>query len=154
MRHLLAKGFTLVELIVSIVIISIAVLGILSVYITTVTYSVDPMLDTQALMIGQAYLEEAALKSFNDPDQVETNSCEAGETRATYDDIWDYNCVNDVGGAIDQYGSMITDLSGYTVNMTVSNASINGIPTARLWVHIVHNIANVDISIATHKTSY
>src|SRR5687767_14560003 len=101
------RGFTLIEMIVIIVVISIVAVGMLGVF-TSVRSSADPMLRMQATAIAQGYLEEAMLKAFTDPDQAETGNCEAGETRPTYDDVQDYNCVNDVGGPLDQLGNPLS----------------------------------------------
>ena len=61
-------GTTLIEVVIAIVIISIAVSAVLMALTMTVGYSADPMIRHQAVAIAEAYLEEITLKAFVDPD--------------------------------------------------------------------------------------
>ena len=106
------RGFTLIELIVAMVVISVALAGILSVITLTTRHSADPVLRRQSIAIAESYLEEISLKSFNDPD----GGVEAG--RALFDDVSDYNGLNDVG-ARDQNDNLIDGLGGYSVAVAV-----------------------------------
>ena len=115
-------GATLVELIVSIVVISVGLAGILIVMDRNARNSADPLLQYQAIAIAEAYLEEALLKEFSDPDGL------GGETRATFDDVNDYN-FTDVG-ARDQNGQAIGGLEQYTVTIAVTAEAFNGIAAA------------------------
>ena len=78
-------GFTLVELLVSIVIVSIAASTILGVLSMTTAGSADPMIRHQAAAIAEAYLEEILLKPLTDPDGVDGEAA-----RADFDDLDDY----------------------------------------------------------------
>lgn len=72
----LQKGLTLVELIVSVVIVSAAVAGVLTVLNLSTQASAGPLIEKQALSIAEALLEEVQLMPFTycDPDdpQAET----------------------------------------------------------------------------------
>ena len=118
-RH--QSGVTLVELILSMVIISIALTGVFSVMNLTVSHSADPVVQHQAISIAEAYLEEILLRSVIDPDG--TN---AGETRASYDNVADYNGLNDVG-AHNQQGVLLNK-DGLMCKTSISNTM--GIMTA------------------------
>jgi len=124
LRH--QAGVTLVELILSMVIISIAVTGIFSVMNFTVSHSADPVVQHQAIAIAEAYLEEILLQSAIDPD-----GANAGETRASYDNVADYNGLADVG-AHDQRGVLLSNLSSYNVSVAVVDQSIVGLPAKKL----------------------
>jgi MSHA pilin protein MshD len=76
------RGVTLIELILSMVIISIAVTGVLSVMNLTVKHSADPVVEHQAIAIAEAYLEEILLQAYTDP-----NGTNAGETRSSFDNV-------------------------------------------------------------------
>ena len=117
------RGATLVELVVSIVVISVGLAGVLVVMERTTRTSGDPMVQYQAIAIAEAYLEEALLKEFNDPDGV------GGETRVTFDDVNDYNGLTD-NGAIDQNGQAIVGLEQYRVTMTVTAEAFNAVGPA------------------------
>lgn len=103
-------GVTLVELILSMVIISVALVGILSVMNLTVSHSADPVVQHQAVAIAESYLEEILLQHY---------SGGASSGRADFDDIDDYNNLLD-NGVHDQNGTAIAGLSQYTISVSVS----------------------------------
>ncbi len=72
-------GFSLIELIVAIVIIGTAVIGVMSVMNFLSARSADPAIQEQALLIGEAYLEEIVAKPFLDPSAGTANVCPAPE---------------------------------------------------------------------------
>lgn len=114
------RGVTMIELLVSIVIVSIASAAVLGVLAMTTGGSADPMIRHQAAAIANAYLEEILLKPITDPDGVD------GEVaRADFDDLDDYDGLADVG-ARDQFGNLITGLGDYGV--AVSVAATTGLP--------------------------
>ncbi|MHB8535231.1 MAG: type IV pilus modification PilV family protein [Sulfuricaulis sp.] len=125
-----ARGVTLVELIVAIVVIGVALAGVLVVIVRNTESSADPMVWHQATAIGEAYLEEILSKDFTDPD-----GSNVGETRATFDDVLDYNGLTDIG-ARDQNNNPIAGLGGYTVTVKVTAppAPLNGIAPANVWL--------------------
>lgn len=148
-------GATLVELVVSIVVISIGLAGVLLVMNRNVSSSGDPMVQHQAIAIAEAYLEEILAKEFTDPDGGETGGPEAGETRATYDDVNDYNGLVDTG-ARDQNNNAIAGLGGYTVSVSVVNQAWNGIPVADalLATVTVTGPGGVSITLSGYRTRY
>lgn len=64
------RGMTLIELIVFIVVISLGLAGVLSVFSVTARSSADPLLAKQALAVADSMLEEILLKDFCDPDST------------------------------------------------------------------------------------
>lgn len=147
-------GATLIELIVSIVIVSVSVTGIMMVISNTSRASADPMLRTQATAVAEAYLEEILSQALNDPDTTETGGAEAGETRATYDDVSDYHGLADTGGALDQNGNPITGLEGYNVSVSVTASSVGGEASKRIEVSVGHDaVAGLSIVITAHRVN-
>jgi MSHA pilin protein MshD len=61
-----AKGFTLIELIIFIVIVSVGIAGVLASLNISVQHSADPLQPKQALAIAEATLESMLLKSYAD----------------------------------------------------------------------------------------
>lgn len=108
------SGVTLIELIVAMIVISIALGGVLMVMNYTTSHSADPVLRHQAIAIAEAYMEEITLKNFTDPDGIEV-----GETRATFDDVDDYNNLPDPL-VRDQTGAAIAALANYRVAVNVA----------------------------------
>jgi MSHA pilin protein MshD len=116
-----ARGVTLVELIVSIVVIGVALAGVLVVIVRNTSASADPLIWHQAVIVGEAYLEEILTKNFT-ADGVEAS-------RGLYDDVMDYNGLNE-SPPKDQNGTVINALAGYTVNVQVTTEALNNITLA------------------------
>ena len=145
------RGTTLIELVISIVIVSIAVSGVLMALTMNVGRSADPMLRHQAVAIAEAYLEEIFLKPFNDPDGIDGEA-----SRALYDDIDDYDGLVDAG-ARDQFDTALPGLSDYTVavNVTASGA-LPGIGAADLFlvsVTITH-AAEINFTVSGYRANF
>lgn len=64
------RGMTLIELIVFIVVVSVGLAGVLTVFSVTVRNSADPLVVKQALAVADSMLEEILLKDFCDPDST------------------------------------------------------------------------------------
>lgn len=143
------RGFTLVELVMAIVIISVALLGAIQVMIVTTTHSGDAVVDRQALAIAEAYLEEILLKDFSDPG----GGAESG--RGDFDDIGDYHGLSD-SGARDQSGNAITGLSDYTVAVSVVNTALGSVPSdqAKKVTVTVSHPDGINLSLVGYKTNY
>lgn len=101
------RGMTLIELIVFIIIVSVAIVGVLSVMDLVVKSSADPMVAKQSIAMADAVLEEVMAKSYNDPGGT------SGETtRTSMDDVFDYNYFDGSTTARKILGSQL--LSGST----------------------------------------
>ena len=140
------QGATLVELVISVVIISISVTGIMMVIANVSRSSADPMIRVQAMMIAQAYMEEVLAQPLVDASGIDTGGPEAGETRATYDDLTDYNGLNDNTGARDQSGNLIAGLDAYNVSVSVVDATLSGEPAKRVRVLVTYD-GDVDFNM-------
>jgi MSHA pilin protein MshD len=136
-------GITLVELLVFIVIVSVALVGILSVYGTVTRRSADPLIVKQMTAIAEALLEEVELMPFTfcDPDDpnaataasiascttVEGMGAEAGETRGNATTPLDN--VNDYAGLIinpvtDISGNAFPGVAGYSASIAVTQTAL------------------------------
>lgn len=137
-------GFTLIELIIFIIIVSVAVVGILTVMNTVVKSSADPMVRKQATALADSILEEIILKSYNDPDATET-----GETgRDNYDDVDDYN-----GKTQTLFTDLPSEVSAYTINIAVAApAALNGIMMKQVTVTITNGADS--ISMVGYRANY
>jgi MSHA pilin protein MshD len=139
LKHGYQQGTTLVELIVSIVILAISAVGIMMVITQTTINSANPMIRAQATAIAQAYMEEILSQPLTDPAGGDTGSAESGETRANYDDVTDYNNLNDITGAKSQTGALIAGLEGYNIAVSVAAATLNGSPARRIRVTVTYD---------------
>ncbi len=145
------SGTTLIELVIAIVIVSIAVSAVLMVMSMNVGYSADPMIRHQAVAIAEAYLEEISLKSFADPDGADGEA-----SRDLYDDVDDYNGLVNVG-ARDQFDNALAGLDDYTVTVAVqSSGNVPGITSSDLFlisVTITHS-ANIDFIVSAYRANF
>lgn len=128
------QGLTLIELVVAMVVISIALGGVLLVMNYTTSHSADPMLRQQSLAIAESYMEEITLKSYLDPDDGAL--CPSPEaSRADYDNVCDFNGMTQ-NGARDQSGTLISGLGGYQVAVTVTSQNFGSPAVAGLKVKV------------------
>lgn len=152
-RHLRRRrdqGVTLVELVMFIVIISIALAGVLQVMRLTTANSADPLRRKQALMIAEAMLEEVQLAKFTYCDPTSSNAdsavnsaaCavperfgpDAGETRP-YDNVNDYvsqantptNAFNSGTGVLTDANGNPISVQGYAVSLVITPAALHTI---------------------------
>jgi MSHA pilin protein MshD len=143
------RGATLIELVISIVVIAIAASAVLGVLSSTVGRSADAMVMSQAVAIAEAYLEEISLKSFADPDGVDGEAA-----RPDFDDVNDYHGLVD-NGARDQFGTALAPLAQYTVTVTVvPSAALTGVPGAavqRIDVQVAYPGSGV-VAMTGYKT--
>lgn len=143
------SGVTLIEVVISIVVVAIAASAVLGLLSSNLRRSADAQILSQGVAIATAYMEEIALKPFTDPDGVDG---EAGRT--SYDDVDDYDGLSD-SGAADQFGNPLADLSGYTVSVAVnSSAALPGVAAAdalRIDVR-VQFAPYIDYTLTSYRT--
>ena len=173
-----ARGISLIELLVFIVVVGVAVTGVVSVYSQNARSSADPVVRKQALAIAESLLEEVLAKPYTycDPDDAnaETASSAAGcatmpevmgpenasETRdaslTPFDNVNDYNGFS-MAGISDLGGSAVDGLNGYTAAVRVEPAgAFNGIPAgeALLVTVTVTGPGNHGVSLSGYRTRY
>ena len=142
-------GVNLIELLIAIVIIAIACTGVLLVFAQTVRFSADPMLQTQALAVAEAYLDEILARPLNDPSGGESGASEEGNPsdaaiRPLLDDVQDYDGLSN-SPPQGQDGTEADlapadgnpDLAGYQVDVDVTpGVAVNGVAMARVDVRV------------------
>ena len=147
-------GFSLIEMVIAIIVLSIALTGTMMVMDTTLRSSADPMIRHQAIVIAETYMEEIFLQMNIDPDldQVSGAVCPTAEaSRDLYDNICDYDGLSD-SGATDQTGASITGLDAYTINVDVNvSATLNTLTTSaqvlRIDIEVSHpSLASLSVS--------
>jgi len=141
-------GATLVELVMSIVVIGVAVTGVVMVIDRNVRTSADPVVNQQAIAIAEAYLEEILTKDFN---------VQPGATRPTFDDVDDYNGLPDTV-VRDQTDAAIAGLGGYNVTVAVANEAFGSPAVAaadakRVQV-TVSGPGGVSVVVSGYRTNY
>ena len=130
-RLFLQAGVTLVELVISIVILSIAMIALMNAFSVSMGSSADPLWRNKTLKLAQLYLDEILAKNYDDATPVgglpfvASPSCASlgpdGETRAEYNDVDDYH--DPVAKAPSSLtGSLDTSYDNYRVSITVECA--------------------------------
>lgn len=138
-RRLLSNqsGVTLVELVISITIISIAIVAILTAFSGSMGRSADPLWRNKTMKLAQLYLDEILSKPYDDstplggvPASTTADRCvisDEGQARAEYDDVDDYDVITNalpssLTGNMDSYAqyrvSISVSCSGNGVNAT------------------------------------
>ena len=143
-------GTTLIELVISIVIVSIAVSAVLMVMSMNVGYSADPMIRYQAVAIAEAYLEEISLKAFADP-----GGGDGEASRDLYDDVDDYHGLVNVG-ARNQFDAALPGLGDYTVSVTVTQSALPLIAASDNYlinVTVTH-AANINFTLSAYRPNF
>lgn len=138
------RGVTLVELVLAIVIISIAVTGVLMAYVTMVSRSADPLIDVQATAIAEAYMDEILSK----PVAGTSGGC---ATRASCYIVGDYASLPP-GPPADQSGTAIPALAAYTVTVTIGGPDL-GIGATAIWVTVSHGSGR-SVTLRSHKVGF
>ena len=163
-------GLTLVELIISIVIISIAVAGILLVMNTTTRSSADPLIQKQALAIAESLMEEITLQPFTTCDPQDfvpaTGACPSTEGMGPeplesrygasfYDNVNDYNGFN-MSGIQDMGGNNIPNLGAYQAGVQVTQTTLGGITaTESLRIQVTVTPPNgTPVVLDSYRTRY
>lgn len=125
-------GFTLMELIVFIVVVSVGIAGILMVMDVSVRSSADPMVRKQAMALADSVMEEILLQAFTDPDGV------SGETtRETFDDVGDYNNIDEVVSAAGPiFTGLPASLYGYRIQVAVTPDVLGAVAAQRVVVTV------------------
>ncbi len=152
-------GFTLIEVLVTIIVIGIAATAIMSVFTSTVRRSANPLIQQQAIAIAEAYIEEIQSKRFcedlpvslNAPSicsPLETGGAEAGESRINFDDIKDYNDASVDGGIVDQNNQSIAGLSAYSVDVAVVSAALSN-TAGQTLTNAANEVVRIDVTV-TH----
>ena len=144
-------GFTLLEIITTVVVIAIAATALMSVFSSTVATSADPVLEHQAIAIAEAYMDEILSKDFDQTGPVPLPPV----PRSEFNDVRDYINLPD-SVVRDQNGVAITALSDYSIAVTVELASLHTIAAAdSLRIDITVSHASIDsVQLSGYRTNY
>jgi len=127
------SGFTLVELVITIVLTGIVILMFFGVYTSAQLKSVSPVFQVKSAELAQGILEEISLKRFdeNSPlgnslrcDQPSQPICsntlgiDVGESRSSFDDVDDYNGLIE-SPPKDALGNIKSEFTNFNLNVEV-----------------------------------
>lgn len=143
------QGFSLLEVLASIVVLSLVFAGFVSVYGTVLKHGSDAELHSQAVSIASAYMDEVLAQNYRDPDSGVVCGTPEG-SRPAFDNVCDYDqllqngCTSTssacpaIGScACDRQGSPVDGLLAFAVSIEVSPFTLSG--GAGLQVSVVVN---------------
>lgn len=141
-----ARGFSLIELAIAIAVMGVVVAGAATLFFNLSRRSADPVVQVQAQLIAESYLDEILIKRFYDPDTgTVCPSVLPGKEalRQDYDNVCDYNGLSEAPR--NHLGTAIPALSAYTVTVTVANAGVtlNGVDNS-----VVVRVLRVDVAVS------
>ena len=129
-------GATLVELVITIVIISVAIAGVVGAFALITGRSADPLNQTRAVKLAQLYMDEILTQKYDDQTPQGgfpkfSGACSIGpegsEGRATFVDVDDYDGLT--GAPSTATGSALIGYSGFSISITVTCAGTEvGLP--------------------------
>lgn len=169
-QYCLSRGVTLIELIVSMVIITIAVAGVMALFLGTTKTSADPMIRAQSIAIAQSYMDEILMQPYSNDG--------ATSGRENYNEVDDYNAITPGGSdnacstsrcsIRDQFAQIIDinldsadDLAAYAIDIDVtictniicaSDFSSRG--AKKITIVVSHSGLGTSIPITTYRTNY
>lgn len=176
-------GISFVELIMFIIVVSVGIVGVLSVINYNTSKSADPLIQKQALAIAESLLEEIEMQpfSFCDPDDagaeeatapstaggcavIEVLGPEGAETRtnvnAPYDNVNDYVTPDGKETEITivdvSDGSEISALANYKAYVTITSPGIGTVPvedSLRIDVRVT-GPAGVEVKLTGYRLRY
>ena len=143
------RGFTLAELIVLIVVISIALAGVMLAFSAAVRGSADPFVYKQALAIAEGLLDEIQLNSYAAVPGT-------GPNRQDFNDVQDYDGYATAGGMVGVDGVLIPGLGAYNVSppIAVTTPGLNGVAEAKLIVVSVTGPNSVVVTLSGYRVNY
>jgi MSHA pilin protein MshD len=151
------KGFTLIELIVFIVIVSVALAGLLAVFNITTKASADPIQPKQAILVAESMLEEILLKAYANPAGGYPAACPATCDRAQFDDVSDYHNYSSTGVySLDNLTTPVAGLTAYNVAVSVAAASVTatGNSLAGLRITVTVTVGGNTYTLAGYRFNY
>lgn len=176
------KGFTLIELIVGIVVLSITYAVLTSLIYPMASQSAAQVHQIRAAELGQSMINEILGKAFDDNSdmsggfvrcgEVSALSCtassnlgaEPGEQRNNFNDVDDYNSINFGDEIVNSSGISLADIyTGFNMNVSVINDSdysgeyqsaTDNDKTAKLITITVRSPQNDDYVFSVYKANF
>nr|WP_227508309.1 type II secretion system protein [Marinobacter sp. P4B1] len=158
------QGATLVELVMTIVIIGVAIAGVVGAFSLITGRSADPLNQTRAVALAQLYMDEILARNYDESSKVGGGKvsssqvdCEPAETssqpRADYEDVNDYHAITNAIPE-DGEGNPLPGYGNFRISITVACAGndISEMPLANADAKRI-DITITDPSNATYQFS-
>ncbi|MBS1190735.1 MAG: mshD [Rhodocyclaceae bacterium] len=144
-----SSGFTLVEMIVFVVVVSVGLAGILLPITNSVRHSADPMIARQLVLVADSLMDEIMAK-----DSLVAGY--SGTARSQFDGVMNYQGYSTAGiSAVD--GSTIAGLGQYSVVVNIQGAALSGVAAAdgrRIEIRVTHVPTAESLVLEGYRLAY
>lgn len=120
------KGFTLVEILIALVILSMGIAMLITMFTVGLKGVIANQVRTQATNLAQDLMDEIIGKEFRDPNQIPGWGIEDGEVqgdRTTYDDVDDYSAWKSKNPPLNISGNELTLYNDFTRSVSVARVN-------------------------------
>jgi prepilin-type N-terminal cleavage/methylation domain-containing protein len=162
MRIVTQRGFSLIELCISIVVFSLGIGAIANVYAVALMEDSNNSLQSQAQFLANSLMNEISERRFEESAALPGNAPGPGEvngySRAAFNDIGDYNQFKLSWGPLnpprDENGNALASYSAFSQYVTVVNianpvASGGGIPVPRNFTAVADGTTDFKLVTVT-----
>lgn len=137
------RGLTLIELVIFIVVVSVAVAGVLAVFVQNSRASSDPLIRKQAAVIAESLMEEIMATPYACPSGATCNAVTTANRGLTHT-VGNYNGFSMTGiSAVD--GTPIARLAAYNAAVAVVAQALNGASGSRITITVTSGSESVMI---------
>lgn len=138
-----ARGLTLIELVIFIVVVAAAVAGVMAVFVQGTRGSGDPLVRKQAMAVAESLLEEIMAVPYTCPSGATCNPVTASNRGQTHA-LADYNGFAMSGiAAVD--GTAIPQLAAYNSLVTVAPAPLNGANGSQITITVTAGAESIGL---------
>ena len=158
------RGATLVELVITIVIISVAIAGTVGAFSLIAGRSADPLNQTRAVALAQIYMDEILGRRYDEATPVggvpKASGCNVSTEeadRADYDDVDDYNAITDAPPENAEGDSLGADYDNFRISVSIQCAGaevgLAGDDAKRIDLAITDPIGQI-YSFSVYRANY
>jgi MSHA pilin protein MshD len=124
-----ARGFTLIEMVIAIVVIGVGIAGVMLAFGVSTRGSANPLVQRQLLAVAEGLLEEVLSKPY----EPVAGGGGGGCSREAFNDVDDYNGYAQALCEIDG-GAMPASLADYSVRISVQATLLGGVAAKQVSV--------------------
>ncbi|XOZ33303.1 type IV pilus modification PilV family protein [Halomonadaceae bacterium KBTZ08] len=160
------SGATLIELVMTIVIIGIAVAGVVGAFSLVSGRSANSLIQTRAVELGQFYMDEILAQKYDDATPaggvppVSLSSCTINaeeSNRSAYDDVDDYDAITNAPPRTADDPTPLSGYDGFEVSVDVDCAGGEvGLPTldAKRIDLVITGPAGSEFSLSAYRANF